>query len=126
MEDDAEYRFHNIEDIIIFVQWLQENFSDPGDYAEWFEVSIDDIIPPEVFCTRSVKQEELLHSCPQCKAKFSTTAGLDIHISVLHKGFVRKSDKVDSEFWDIITNSFDELNNEDQDANDEDSIPDTD
>jgi hypothetical protein len=123
MENDPEYTFDNIEELITFVQWLQDNFSTPHDYEEWFEIYIDDVVPPEVFCTRSISREELLHPCPNCKAKFSTEAGLDIHMSVLHKEVFKGRSKTNTEFWEIINNSF---NNEDQNEQHEDSISDTD
>lgn len=124
MEHDPEYVFRNIEEILIFVQWIKDNFDNLDDYETWFDVSIDYVVPPEIICTRNTKSSNVYYSCPKCQAKFSTKAGLDVHDTVLHKGII-KSER-DKEFWDIINASYKEESDEHKQGTDTNSIPDTD
>lgn len=124
MDHESEYVFHSIEDIITFVQWVKENFDNIDDYEDWFGMSIDYIIPPEVICTRPHKNEPSFFSCSKCKAKFSTEAGLQIHDSILHNGI--KKTKYDDQFWKIINTEYKEENNEHEQGTDQDSVSDTD
>lgn len=123
MEHDPEYVFNNIEEIILFVEWVRKNFDTPDDYSVWFENSLDKVVSPEVFCTRTFRNSEFLFSCKKCKAKFSTKAGLEVHTSVLHKDLQKTT--TEAEFWDIIKTSYEE-EDEDQQGHDTDDLSDTD
>lgn len=120
MDHESEYVFHSIEDIIVFVQWIKDNFDNVDDYESWFGTSIDDMIPPDVICTRVQRLEPLYFPCSKCKAKFSTEAGLKVHESILHRGV--KNTEEDEEFWKIINEGYKEEN----DDHEQDSISDTD
>lgn len=124
MDHDPEYIFNNIEEILKFAQWVSDNFDNTEDYSIWFENSLDIVVSPEAFCTRTVPRgTDYLHVCGKCNAKFSTKAGLDIHTSVLHKDLHKVT--TDAKFWDIITTSYEE-EDEDQQGFDTDDLPYTD
>lgn len=124
MEYEPEYVFNNIEEILKFAQWVKESFNTTEDYNLWFETSLDKVVSPEAFCTRTIpKGTDFLFECERCKAKFSTKAGLDIHMSVLHKDLHKATN--DAKFWDIITTSYEE-EDEDQQGFDTDDLPYTD
>ncbi len=120
MDHESEYVFHSIEDILIFVQWIKDNFEDTNDYENWFDNSMDMFIPSEVACTRTTKNEHFYFACSKCKAKFSTEAGLKVHDSVLHRGIKKTAE--DEEFWKIINEGYKEENDE----HEQDSVSDTD
>jgi hypothetical protein len=103
MEDESKYIFFSIEDIFIFVDWVRSRFETPEEYNEWFETSLDYIVPPELFCSRKKPNQSLLFECDQCGAKFSTKAGLDVHDNVLHS---KKTGKDEEAFWQIIKTSY--------------------
>lgn len=124
MENENEYVFNNVEEIIMFAHWVQTNFDSIEDYSVWFEKSLDQVVSPNVFCTRTVpKSTEYLFTCEKCKAKFSTKSGLEIHTSVLHKDLHKSTN--DAKFWDIITTAYEE-EDEDKQGFNTDDIPHTD
>ena len=100
MENEPQYTFFKIEDIIVFVDWVKANFESTEEYNDWFEFSLDEEVPYDLFCKRQPKKAELLHECLHCGAKFSTVAGLNVHNKVLHKN------KMEDDFWKIINESY--------------------
>lgn len=109
MDDESKYVFFSIEDIFIFVDWVRSRFETTEDYNEWFEKSLDYIVPPELFCSRKKSNQALLFECTNCGAKFSTKAGLDVHDNVLHS---KKRGKDEEDFWAIIKTSYKKENHE--------------
>jgi hypothetical protein len=114
--EDRKYVFGSLNDILIFAQWVNDNFKSPSEYEIWFDSSMDSLIPSDILCSRPPKSKKDMFKCDQCDAQFSTKAGLKIHSNVLHK---RKEQN--DKFWDIVRNSYD--NNEDHNESD---ISDTD
>lgn len=99
--DDKRYIFSNLDDILFFAAWVNENFDSTEEYELWFDHSMDQLIPTDIFCTRQKVPKSKFHKCEECSAEFSTKSGLDVHSTVVHK---RKIDN--SKFWDIIENSY--------------------
>jgi hypothetical protein len=116
-ENDKRYVFSNLDDILYFAAWVNENFSSTEEYELWFDHSMEQLIPTDLFCTRQRLPKTDMEKCPECSAQFSTKAGLDVHTTVVHK---RKIDN--SKFWDIIEHSF----NDTQEDHHEPKLPDTD
>lgn len=115
--DERRYVFSNLDDILFFAAWINENFDSTEEYELWFDHSMDQMIPTDIFCKRQKVTKAKLHNCTECKAQFSTESGLAVHTTVVHK---RKIDN--SNFWDIIENSY---RNTKEDHNESD-ISDTD
>lgn len=101
--DEQRYVFSNLDDILFFAAWVTENFESTKEYELWFDHSMDQLIPTDLFCTRKQVSKADMYRCSECQAQFSTKAGLDVHTAVVHK---RKIDN--SKFWDIIENSYPE------------------
>lgn len=106
-DDRNRYVFNNLEDILVFVQWLHDNFKSTDEYELWFDHSLESVIPPDAFCARPLRSRQTMLRCSECGAQFSTKSGLEVHNKVLHK---RKQDN--DEFWQIVNNAYTE-NNED-------------
>lgn len=115
--DEKRYVFSNLDDILFFAAWVNENFESTAEYELWFDHSMDQLIPTDLFCTRQKVTKADMHKCAECNAQFSTKAGLDVHTTVVHK---RKIDN--SKFWDIIENSY----NDHKEDHHESDIPDSD
>jgi hypothetical protein len=111
-ESEPMYVFENINDILIFAQWVHENFESPEEYEGWFEHSLDSAVPSEVFCTRPQKKVEKMHVCVECKAQFTTKSGLSVHQNVVH---TRKLNN--AEFWDIIKTTYNDHNEDHNEPN---------
>lgn len=107
MENENEYIFYNINDILIFVDWFKSNFTSADEYSEWFESSLELYVPSSVFCTRKNVSSKEVHRCQNCGAKFFTAAGLDVHNNVLHK-----KNQVSDTFWEIINKEYNEENHD--------------
>jgi hypothetical protein len=116
-DDERRYVFSNLNDILFFASWIQDNFESPEEYELWFDHSLDQMVPADVFCKRQRSSKDPIHRCEDCGAQFSTKSGLGVHTTVVHN---RKIDN--SKFWDIIENSYRRVN---EDHNESD-IPDTD
>lgn len=114
MENENEYIFYNINDIITFVDWLRNNFESTDEYSDWFDSSLERYVPSSAFCTRKENSSKEMHKCQDCGAKFFTSAGLDVHNSVLHK-----KDNTSDTFWKIINTSYHKENHDQE-------LPDTD
>lgn len=115
--DEQRYVFSSIEDIVAFVAWIQSNFNSTDEYHIWFDHSMEQLIPTDIFCTRQSMKRSEMHRCDECQAQFLTRSGLNVHSTVVHK---RKLDN--SKFWEIIENSY---KNTTGDHN-EPEVPDTD
>jgi len=107
MARENEYIFYNINDILIFVDWLRNNFQSADEYSEWFDSSLETYVPSSVFCTRKGTNSKEVHQCQECDAKFFTAAGLDVHNNVLHK-----KDSTLNAFWEIINNEYKKENHD--------------
>ena len=116
-ENEKRYIFSNLDDILFFAAWVNENFDSTEEYELWFDHSMDQLIPTDIFCTRQRIEKSDMHKCDECKAQFSTKSGLDVHATVVHK---RKIDN--SKFWDIIENSY----NDHKEDHHESDLPDSD
>ena len=107
MENENEYIFYNINDILIFVDWFKNNFQSADEYSEWFDSSLEKYVPSSVFCTRKGATSKEVHQCQDCDAKFFTAAGLQVHNNVLHK-----KDPVVDTFWEIINKEYKKENHD--------------
>lgn len=116
-DNDRNYVFASLKDVLFFARWVEENFDSPDEYEMWFVHSLDTLVPPDLFCTRPPRQGQKMHNCNQCSAQFGTKSGLDVHTNVVHNRKVENS-----QFWDIVRNAYKD-HNEDQH---ESEIPDTD
>lgn len=116
-ESEKRYIFSNLDDILFFAAWINENFESTEEYELWFDHSMDQMIPTDIFCTRQRIDKVDMHKCTECKAQFSTKAGLDVHTAVVHKRGIGNS-----QFWDIIENSYCEHN----EGHNEPELPDSD
>lgn len=115
--EDRRYVFSNLNDILFFAAWINENFDSTEEYELWFDHSMDQMIPTDIFCTRQKSSKTPIHMCEDCRAQFSTKSGLDVHTTVVHK---RKVDN--SKFWEIIENSY----RDDKEDHNEPNVSDTD
>lgn len=107
-----KYVFDSVEDIIVFVKWINDNFHSPQEYTLWFNHSMESMIPEDVFCTRKPKTPQALHKCRDCDAQFSTSGGLEVHEKVVHSRKI-ENDK----FWEIVK-EINDTQNEDHNAPD--------
>jgi hypothetical protein len=113
--EDRKYVFGSLNDILVFAQWVTDNFTSPNEYETWLDHSMDSLIPLDAFCSRPSKSKKNLFKCEECDAQFSTKAGLSIHTNVLHK---RKEQN--DKFWDIVRNSYDNEDHNESDISDTD------
>ena len=119
--ENRKYVFTNLDDILFFANWVNENFSSSEEYEIWFEHSMEEWIPEDAFCDRPSRNKKDPFKCDECSAQFSTKAGLTIHTNVVHKRKEENKkfwDTVENTytFWDIVNNSYG--NNEDHDEPD--------
>jgi hypothetical protein len=114
MDDEPAYMFQSLDDLLNFVKWLTDNFDTPEDFEKALasmtadeDMDLEDVL--EVLldmheCTRSHPSAQKYLECDDCGAIFVTPSGLNIHRTVLHSGNGNKEN--DTEFWDIIQNSY--------------------
>lgn len=95
--------FASIDDLIHFIEWVNENFDDPEELRTYFENTIQQHISSYKQCERSEETvKKYKHCCDidDCDLSFVTASGLKLHQRVAH------GVDPDMDFWNIINNSY--------------------
>lgn len=95
--------FASIDDLINFIDWVNENFDDPDDLRMYFENTVDQHLAEYKQCTRTEESvAKYKHVCDidDCDFSFVTASGLKLHKRVAH------GVDPDINFWNIINNSY--------------------
>jgi hypothetical protein len=106
MYDDDDYSyaimmgFSDIDDLITFVEWVNDNFDSPEGLRDWFDANMDKYLGTR--CTRphSYSATGPAFDCSDCRGSFMTEAGLELHQITTHGGVTNDP------FWEIINNAY--------------------
>lgn len=95
--------FASIDDLINFIDWVNENFDDPEELRTYFENTVQQHILEYKQCERTEEAvRKYKHCCDidDCDLSFVTSSGLKLHKRVAH------GVDPDMDFWNIINNSY--------------------
>lgn len=91
--------FAEVNDLIKFIEWVNNTFEDPYDLEEWFNNRLREYSGHS--CTQIIAENTPEFVCESCDATFSTSTGLMLHQKNKHRDLLQSDP-----FWSIINNSY--------------------